>query len=132
MDDEAPKVSVFVDRVRIPCAEIVIRPTVDRMIEIERAGVDRQLIEFVRVEPCVPKEDRIGIFENFNCLADQIAVLPLCRARLGKPDRNRRDPFVRVWLVFFLPFQNRNRAKSEKVVCLSDDRLNNGVVFLLI
>ena len=89
MNDKAAEITVFIDRVGIPGSEIVVGPLIDRMVEIESARIDRQLVKFIRVEPSVAQEDRIGTLENFDRLSDKVAVLPLRRAGVREPEGNR-------------------------------------------
>ena len=51
LQHEAAIAPLAVDVVRIPLAEMIVRPLVDRVIEIVLPRIDGQLVEQVRVEP---------------------------------------------------------------------------------
>ena len=118
MNNEPTKIAVFVDQVRIPRAKMIIRTAVDRMIEIERSRIKRQLNQLVRVEPCVAQQYRIGRAEYFERFFRNVVIRSLRHAGVFTIERDRCNPFVRVRLMLFLPLKNRNRSVTEKIVHL--------------
>jgi len=50
MEDEPTEKPRAVDQMLIPLSKVMVRTLVDRMVEIERPGIDGQLGEFGNVE----------------------------------------------------------------------------------
>jgi hypothetical protein len=116
LQDETPVPAVGIDFVRIPLAEMVIRPFVDRMIEIVGPRIDGPLGQErgIEVGPGFyvvvrGPQDRQGLFEQG----------PINIGGESGPfeiDRNRGHPFVCVRFQLPLVIEHGDRPMADKVV----------------
>ena len=76
LNHKSPVAAFVVDQVGIPLAEMIIRPAVDRMIEIVRSRIERQFVQGIEIEPRRSEQFAVGLPQNGQCLLDQFLIRP--------------------------------------------------------
>ena len=105
-----------VEVVRVPLAEMVVRPLVHRMVKIVLPRIDGQLVDQVDIEPGFGGDRPIGRAEDFQRLGDQPLVAAGADADSADEQRNRPDPFMFVGFDPPRRPQGRHRAMADEVV----------------
>ncbi len=111
-----PVAPLVVEMVRVPLAEMVVGPLVHRVIEIVSPGVDRQLVEQVRIEPRRFQDRRIGGAQQIERERDHVVIAAGANARPGDIPRNRAHPFVRIRLDALVVIQHRHGPVAKIIV----------------
>jgi hypothetical protein len=77
---------------------MIIRPAIDRVIEVVGARVERHLLQPIEVEPSPGEDIGIGISKNLDRTGNDLLVPPRGDARRIDVERNRPNVLVGVGL----------------------------------
>ena len=115
-DDVAAIAALVVDVVRVPFAEDVVGPAVDRMAVIVGPHVQRQFVQQVQIELGLREQRRVGRFQDLQCRADEVVIA--APGRPGAADVQRHGPMAFVVVGFALRprLQNGDRPIADEIV----------------
>ena len=130
LQHEAAASARVVQLVHIPLTKEIVRPFIDRMVEVVGAGIEGQFVELLGREHGVEQQRRVGGVENNQGGLDQFAILARSNPRPANPQRRRAHPLVVVRLDFLFRAEHGHRSMADEIVQLTDDGWHDPFGFL--
>ena len=115
-NDVAAKPAAVVDLVRVPLAEDVVGPAVDRMAVVVGAEIDGHLVQAFELEARFREDGRIGFAEDLQGLVEDVAIAPGSDAGAAEVQWQRAVAFVLVRLALGPGFEDRDGTMADEVV----------------
>ncbi len=115
-DHVAPIATAVVQVMRVPFAEDVIGPAVDRMAVVVGADVNGQLVQEVEVELCLGQQAGVGAAEDFEGLADDLLIRSTADAGTAQEQWHGAMAFVFVGFALRPSFQQGHGAVADVIV----------------
>ena len=116
LQHESPVSPLPIEMMRIPLAEVIVRPLVYRMIEIVSPRIEGQLVEQIGIEPGGVEQPAIGASQQIERQCDDLPIPSSRDARPGDIERDRADPLVRIRLDPLRRMEHGHRAMADKIV----------------